>query len=86
VQVSGLRCVQVVGTRTPGGAGSTTDYDARCALIEVAEMTASSKQSSEHPVHQALGGVGDGPVTPKSNWLVRRGRDGTDVPSNQCST
>src|SRR5471032_713958 len=31
-------------------------------------MTASSKQSSEHPVRRDLGGGDAGPVAPKSNW------------------
>src|SRR5439155_5837947 len=33
---------------------------------EVAEMTASSKQSSEHPVRRDLGGAGDGPADPSN--------------------
>jgi len=31
-------------------------------------LTASSKQSSEHPVRRDLGGVGAGPVAPESGW------------------
>ena len=69
VQDSGLRYVEVVGTPHPNvcwKCAALPQAVTPVLPVEVAEMTASSKQSSEHPVHQDLGGVGDGPVAPRT--------------------
>jgi hypothetical protein len=50
------------------------ERDARSAH-EVAEMTASSKQSSEHPTFDGISVVPATARSLESDWLVRRGRE-----------